>query len=379
MLDTMMDLLGTYYNLSAWDHLLKTAAEALPLAHQVGDRFRVTTIEYIQGMAAYCLGDFGASKQLMEGALAEYEATNHLRQVGLALNMLGLIADAAGNYAKAEALLRQALDGAVERKTILEAAYAEHDLGALLIELDRPLEAIPLLQQASAAWQEQANLLLLVKSQTYLGLALLYAGERAQAVELAAEGLKTFRSGIPFGEMAQAWLWVLYRLTKALGDETSALSVLHAANDELERQARSISDNESRRRFFENVPLNRQIVAAHDVLTGTVRTKLADLARRDAPLGRSLRPDEVVAVHWTVYGPEDNAIADKTGRRRYRLERLMRQAEAYGAAPTDADLAEALGVSRRTILRDMQEIALDRSTPPTRKRIQAKGKNPLPA
>jgi predicted DNA-binding transcriptional regulator YafY len=35
------------------------------------------------------------------------------------------------------------------------------------------------------------------------------------------------------------------------------------------------------------------------------------------------------------------------------LQRLLYEAQAQGAAPTDDDLAAALDVSRRTVLRDM--------------------------
>jgi len=39
------------------------------------------------------------------------------------------------------------------------------------------------------------------------------------------------------------------------------------------------------------------------------------------------------------------------------LQRLLAEAQAQGAAPTDDDLADALGISRRTILRDMKALA----------------------
>ena len=59
---------------------------------------------------------------------------------------------------------------------------------------------------------------------------------------------------------------------------------------------------------------------------------------------------------------------DKSERRLYRLKRLLDEAEKQGGAPTDDDLAQALGVSRRTILRDMQSVSKEIPKPPTRKR-----------
>jgi predicted DNA-binding transcriptional regulator YafY len=55
-------------------------------------------------------------------------------------------------------------------------------------------------------------------------------------------------------------------------------------------------------------------------------------------------------------GPADAALRHAQGAialRRARLERLLEEAQAQGAAPSSADLAHALGVSRRTVQRDL--------------------------
>jgi hypothetical protein len=121
----------------------------------------------------------------------------------------------------------------------------------------------------------------------------------------------------------------------------------------LQRQARAIEDHDVRRRFYAAVADNRAIVEAHDDLTHTARRIPVMLARQDAPLGRALQPGEMVAVQWTILGPEAETIPDKVDARHYRIQRLMAEAAEQGAAPTDHDLAAALGVSRRTILRDL--------------------------
>jgi hypothetical protein len=123
-----------------------------------------------------------------------------------------------------------------------------------------------------------------------------------------------------------------------------------------------------RRSFFERVPLNRSIVAAYDEHTATRRVISVTLARADAPLGRPLKAEELVTVVWTVDLPEDEAFSGKNERRRFRLIRLLQEAERQGGAPTDDDLASALGVSRRTILRDMRAVADELPLQATRKR-----------
>jgi len=112
--------------------------------------------------------------------------------------------------------------------------------------------------------------------------------------------------------------------------------------------------------------------------SGTVKTRdtvpagghreTVTLARQDAPLGRPLTTDEMVTLHWTIEAPEDATVAGKVARRRYVLRRLLAEAEAAGAAPTDDDLARALGVSRHTILRDMVALTQAGVSLPTRRR-----------
>ncbi|MGD8968231.1 MAG: DUF1670 domain-containing protein, partial [Anaerolineae bacterium] len=51
--------------------------------------------------------------------------------------------------------------------------------------------------------------------------------------------------------------------------------------------------------------------------------------------------------------PEDEKIPGKIARRRGRILRLLREAAEQSAAPTVADLADALETSARTIKRDL--------------------------
>lgn len=88
----------------------------------------------------------------------------------------------------------------------------------------------------------------------------------------------------------------------------------------------------------------------------TIRTVM--LARADAPLGSRLTDADRVCVRWTIdAGAEDAALrrtATPAEVRRHRILRLLAEAAAQGAAPTDQDLADALGVTRRTIEHDMR-------------------------
>jgi hypothetical protein len=82
----------------------------------------------------------------------------------------------------------------------------------------------------------------------------------------------------------------------------------------------------------------------------------ATLARHGTPRGRPLRPDELIEIIWTV--DEDHQLdsrraTNKMSARQERLRRLCAEAAAQGAEPTVEDLADALGVTTRTVHRDI--------------------------
>lgn len=367
-INSAANLSGAYYEIGAWDELLSIADEVLPAARAYGDPSIVGVIVHHKGLAALALGDHATARRLMTESLAFFSQGGRRRLVGLSLNTIGLALEDGGELDEALDHYRQALDIARAVEAASEIAYASHDLAALLIHLGRSHEAIPLLRDAIRAWEQQEHPVALAKSEAHLALALLATGRPDEAGELLDAGLARFRVGVPVGEQAQGWLWALYRALTQVGRTTEAAHVLAGARDELERQAAAISVPALRDQFLERVPLNRAIMeelALRD--PAAERTIVVSLASSSAPLGRPLRVDELIEVRWTVASPDDAAIAGKSDRRRHRIARLLGEAAALGAAPTDDDLAAALGVSRRTILRDLAELD-DALTATTRRR-----------
>lgn len=365
---TLTNVLAALYDLGAWDRLLTLTTDALALAESLGDRLVAAIERHMQGLAAYALGDWDAARATLPRVIEECEAAGDRRTAGLAMNVLGLVEQDAGNLVQAQAWYERALARALEIEAATEAAYARHDLGVLLLTLGEPAAAREVLEAARAAWQAQQNELLRLKTEAYLGLALLALGERERGLELADAGLAALRQASPRGEQPQAWQWALYRLLTDLNRPADAEDALRAACQEVQRQGLAIADPAMRRNFFERVPLNRAILAAHDALAPTLRRVTVALARREAPLGRALTEAERVTIQWTTHAPEDDAIRSKTARRQHRLQRLLAEAEAQNAAPTDDDLAQTLGVSRYTILRDMAALAQAGHKASTRRR-----------
>jgi hypothetical protein len=152
------------------------------------------------------------------------------------------------------------------------------------------------------------------------------------------------------------------------GDQAEA-ALAHLAAAETAMQAISLTlAPADRDRFLQRVPQNRRVRGA---LASHSRSLTVRVARAGAPLGRALAPGDYVPVMWTIAAPGDALIAAKDERRRHVLRRLLAEAESQGAAPTDGDLASAVGVSRRTIERDMAALQAAGQAPTTRRRRPA--------
>ncbi|NKQ37110.1 MAG: DUF1670 domain-containing protein [Chloroflexi bacterium] len=161
------------------------------------------------------------------------------------------------------------------------------------------------------------------------------------------------------------WLhFVAFRVYQTLGQTEPARQRLALSRQAMNEILAPLPPDDQAR-CQRNFPLNRQILAARQQYQQQIQVKLA---RADAPLGRKLTDADFVTVSWTIYTPEDDAVSGKTARRRRVLKRLLAEAQAQRAAPTDDDLAQALGVSRRTILRDMAGLREDGLTLSIRRR-----------
>jgi tetratricopeptide (TPR) repeat protein len=157
--------------------------------------------------------------------------------------------------------------------------------------------------------------------------------------------------------------WAHHLAAAAIGQTTVAAEALDRAHNELDRTLNGLPD-EDRRRAIERVPEHAAIAADWSRAQPVRRT--VELPILEAPTGRPLRHDELVAVTWTVEHADDHRVTDSATRRRQRTMRLLDEANAQGAAPTIEDLAEALRVSRSTIRRDLA--AIRRTGKPVRTR-----------
>lgn len=111
------------------------------------------------------------------------------------------------------------------------------------------------------------------------------------------------------------------------------------------------------------------------VRPGQIRQVVASVK---APFGPPLAAAEKVTITLTVdTGAEDAEVKARQGaeaQRRGRLLRITEEALEQGGALTQEDLARALGVTRRTILRDVKALKAEGHLVPTRGELKGVGR-----
>jgi predicted ATPase/DNA-binding SARP family transcriptional activator len=379
--------------------------QALHIHREIGDwRGESVALNYL-GLAATHLGNHAKARDYLRQSLRMGHETGDRQVERKALTNLGKVSVTCGQYAEAKACCRQALricreigDQEGEGWGLIVLSLLSHHLGDYKANQEYSQQALRIAQDLGAGHVQGGALTLLghafaglgqlaeaadayrqaltlqrelgqhnEATESLAGLAhvALNRGDTAQAYDYIEELLKHLEMSTLHGAEEPFLVYLICcRVLQALQDPRAS-DILKSAHSLLQEEAAKIGDEELRRSFLENVKAHREIIAAYRELQG--RRITVRLPRTDAPLGRPLRDDEYVTVTWTVDAPEDDAVRGKVARRHHRLLRLLTEAQAQDAAPTHTHLAEALGVSRRTIERDVAALRRKHpDMPPTR-------------
>ncbi len=342
--------LGVVYWMSSdYAHARQMFAQAVEISQQLGELRAEIAHSGNLGALAGIFGDF-------ETALARYAANlSRLEETGdraMYANTLGNHAYTLfelGQFEEALASADRALAMNQELGRRRGEGFVQHTRGLALTELGRFAEAQAAFEASITLREtlgEQDTL-----SDTYGSLTLLYLQQGAfpQAEQAFAAARRT-RTDQKNDEYRRNFNYVGYLLHHARGETSAALAHLLEAEDAMHAMARELPAPDQPR-FLRAVSLNRQIQQA---LTAHAHRIAVRLVRAEVPLGKKLTGDDYVSVTWTLSQPGDDRHTPTTARRQHILRRLLSESAAQGAAPTDDDLAKALGVSRRTVLRDME-------------------------
>jgi hypothetical protein len=186
-----------------------------------------------------------------------------------------------------------------------------------------------------------------LETEAALALTYLAIGDSVNAQQHCQIALNLLDDSL---RQTSGWRWVHFTAYQVYADTPEkSLHHLQQAGTAVQTQAQALPP-ERRQPFLEKVPLNRQIITAVSHHSHHLQVHLV---RADVPLGRKLSDADTIEITWTIYSPLDEMITNPSERRQAIIKRLLTEAAAQNAAPTDSDLAQALGVSRRTIERDM--------------------------
>ncbi len=323
------------------------------LAGESDDRYREAAAQGNIGITYTVLGAYARSQQALTASLQvmnqvgdrHWQAIIHHWQ---AANHRGL-----GDTVRAREVAQEAL------QLCRQVGNRNFEIASLellgLIELDRhaPEQARLHFQEAVTLAQANEQLMDWALNQSHLALTQLYLDHPEEARRLSEQAIATLET--LEGHVGRA-KEVYFERCQVLG----TMEDLEQAYHHLQRMAAQIEDAALRQSFLEE-SRNRAISTAHCLgrIPPPLQQQTVSLPRADAPTGRPLREEEYVPVTWTVTAPEDGAIPETVARRRRQLLRLLREAAAQEAAPTVAILAATIGVSQRTIKRDLDSLRAD--------------------
>lgn len=355
---------SAYWELGDFESARTTHERALLVCRAAGDRrSEGDNIDNLGGVY-WSLGDYDSALQHYRSALQLRRAIHDEWGVGISLGNIASALLNQGNPAAALEYYTEAYALYQRNGRRRSEAYALHYMARAWKELGDSARAIELLQQALAMRVEVGDPSKTIESKAALALLMLDRREEAHAREYIDSALTELAAGVYPAALQEEVYLAGWRVASALGETDAAMRHLGNAELTLDRQCATLSA-EARVTFLANVPINREVIEALATYAQVVEVTCAG---KDAPRGRALRPDEQVTVRWTTSTPGDALIADASERRRRALRRLLEEADARHAAPSDDLLAEALGVSRRTILRDI--VALEEAGIPVSTRFR---------
>ena len=289
------------------------------------------------GGVAWVLGDYTLALRHYQTALRLREAIDDQWGVSISLSNLGSVHQMTGQYEDALDYYARSLVLSQQVGRKRSEAYIIHCQGQTRLAMGDLDAASDLLHQALVLREEIGDRLRLIETQTLLLHTALASGEIAYATQQREAILAMIEPADRAG-LRQEVYFAAFCLAEQQGD-ADATRLLALAVQAQRAMADTLPPPEQAR-FLANVPLNRELGAA------VLRHSHID----HVTLAGSGGP---VKVAWTIAHPEDELVEEGAARRRNVLARLLREAAVQQATPTHDQLAAALKVSRRTILRDL--------------------------
>lgn len=335
---SLNNLGSAYWELGRYSDARITHERSILVCRELGNKLgEGDNIDNLGGVA-WALGDYTLAIRQYRSALELRESINDLWGVAISLSNLASAYRMQGVYDQALEYYQRALPlhDYVGRKR--SRAYVLEGEGLTLLALGRLDEAWARLQEALALRIEIGDRTHIIEIHAAIVHAAIACQEFAQATS-HCDNLFSLLMPTDRASLRQQAYFAAFSLAEHVGEGERARRALAMALSAQEEMA-SVLPASDRARFLQNVPLNREIAQAAQRYRQTETVALG--------LGKQAKP-----VTWTLVEATDSLIDDETARRRHVLTRLLTQASEQDATPTHDQLAASLGVSRRTILRDL--------------------------
>jgi DNA-binding SARP family transcriptional activator len=306
---------------------------------------------------AHIFGQLGENEEAiraLERAQRICEQTGD--RLSAALNMYNLAAAIPYHdetqVSRAITIARQALDLFREYDQSGWVAACLETLGYNLWVAGQYREALGVLEEAYDLHDELGEVGVLPELLAYQGLALLGLGHLEKALECTRQALLLLARSPVDNDIVSEIYYAHAEVLKAHQDEEQANAYFRRAYQNLLKFAAQLEEEDAREAFFQRDPTTRRLMKAV-YARGIVPHPRKGVVQRwvRSQVGQPVR------VRLTLdAGPSDVALGRSKGAvglRRVRLGRILREAQRQGAAPTIRELAETLGVSSRTIKRDL--------------------------
>ena len=266
-----------------------------------------------------------------------------------------------------ESLLDEAVDLAREAITVFRSydapgweASTQGILGLCLLLDGAYSAALAPLREACQKHEVLGEVGYLAASLAHQGLVHLGLDDPQRALDCTERALLALAQGVLDSDVASEVYYAHAMVLDALGQGDHAREHLIRAYENLIQHAEQLDDEPARRAFFARDPMVRRLM--EEVRTrGIAPDADARVVTRWLPCrpvnGYGSGRHGMVPVTWTIdAGPADAALKRSQGAialRHSRLVRIWSEAGQQGARPTVENLADALGVSPRTIKRDL--------------------------
>jgi DNA-binding SARP family transcriptional activator len=337
------------WHLGHWLAAAQALGEALPIHWQQNNQWAVGETGLNYALVNAGMGQHEVAAAISDQLMAAMQKLDLPINSAMKLWLLALVMDTqvmAGDFERAEKSLTAIeywMSQAQESRSLLMALQVAGRLRLLQQRFD---EAEALLARAVQLWQQGPTIK--VEPLFWHAIAAHLIGED----ERACESLVLAEQRLHHTDYALCKVLAPYARFQVLGSRDD----LRCAYDELQQQASQFEQDTQRAAFLERVPLHRIVQMAWSEQARATQVA-AKLARTRAPWGKPLTEQDHITILWTPdAGEEDAAILRRAGPvalRHHRLQRMIAEANAQGAAPTHVDLAQALNVNPRTIARDL--------------------------